>query len=314
MSQNEAGYACHSRVSRLQQDNQTLEQQFGSTDFHGGEDEAIKSIIPHRDDGPLWDIVAQTMHCLPVEWRGLISGEELHGRFSRRYVLDGSGKWHWVTNEGQGGIGLASTDPVNIANVLIWEAQATSAQQGASSGLTATLPSGIGTSSHTTAPLPVQLEGESGSADFDDLEGLVSFLALPRRSTAHDHGPQTSQSSVDESLLLDSLKSKLKTDDEAPTRDVALQRLLGRLALAGWWPQARERGDDETSASEHEVPEHDTTTNEGFKRFEIWSLVRMASSECRRQLRIPLQSEADNSASLRFQVGTELPTLRRNGH
>lgn len=278
ISRNEAGYACYSRLSRLQDDNQNLEQQFRNANF-GGDASKGTSIVPHGNDRPLWHIVSRIMHCLPLEWRGLRLGEELDHRFGRCYILANR-----------------EFDPdADITDLAAFKAEEISAQLGTPSNIGATSPPGVGTSTRATAPLTVQSESGSNDDDVEDLEEQWDLLPQLFPSIPYDHGPQISQSSVDKSLLLHNLKSKLKTDAEAPTSDAALERLLSILVNTTW--PAQPPSDDETDADENSVSEHGTPTTEGYREFEIWSLTKMASIERRRQLRkSPLA--ADNSELL----------------
>ena len=260
----DGGYVCHSRVLQLLQDNEDLARQFLGLAKQFADPKLAPSIdenlaiIPGKNDRPFWDIVVDIMDSLPSPWRGLGPNESVPDRFGR-YTL-------------------FSTEPTGEAKILVENLKLIVEKLKSTFVIDDTASGSSSPNVESSAPDEVS-EPPTGEPE---LSALASY---------YHESPLVTQTRSDTKMLLERLKDKLVTDDEAPNKNMAFERVMKHLSTFSI-PPPRDSDKEPRSATESSADEarssSDTNYNiltSHYREFEIWSLTRMAGMAHRRQLR-----------------------------
>jgi len=326
-------YSCVSRLPRLVQDNPGLKNWVASAGEERNFTAESVSIRPGDDDARYWAIAVRALYCLPTSWRGLAPGEPLDRRFGIYNIFS--------THDTSGFDGpsvrvvRAQLGPKTTQALEALSEQPTTDHEGEESRPVA----GHGDGGSTMPALSSTKGPEAGQqAGNNEAPALPSPLESGGSHVgAHYNESMTlSHSHADHRAIVESLKSKLKLDEEAPTPERALQRVLDRLSApelllflapdklneqvkedkeVGAAEQGRAVGDQQSKAGESGVGEETVVAKSDFGvlecdsthpshcMFEIWNLSRMAASVRRCQLRAATPARNHKTDTSPLQVG-----------
>lgn len=299
MSRWETGQACHSRLSQLHRDNPNLKAQLVQAKFDPCIAESADIISPDKDQ-QFWIIASRAMNCLRPAWRGLSDGESLPDRCRRYTIHNGSAadpRELLLTTMGLNIVLGGSSDPWVAAPEAELTTPAPNPHDQLNVGAEPVsdikpLAERPGTMAHDGDG-----DGRIGGGSNDTAEASSSYSAFletvqPMVIPHHQHQPM-SHSRSDTKMARATLKAKLVTDNDAPTPDMALERLL-RLLSSNPLPPHDELGSPTACAVDEAGPGSDDNSSisaRSYRVFQVWSLTRMAAMECRRQIRHATEAE-----------------------